>query len=393
MPPLQDITDRILSNSTRHGTKNIPSSLPPSSPPSTSSHLPEPNCFTNNGQLSSLPILSSDEFCIPAGDGEKLDIAEYSGISELSDPFGFFALEKKLKSQRVVASHRKARTRHRFDSHTALPTQTKRDVTGVGNLGVFSPSIPSTPSPFKCPANRARTKASLSVENAQESELVIHKASKERQAPLDERPVIQQAPVKTVKPKSSIGRAGNARNQSKAPDGDDDTEQDVLPGRKGRAKRNTKKRGTTARKLRERIKEQEVLDCDHEERTVRSHISLELVALTNSSSRRKRNENAKCVWNTSRGCKTTILKRRTYTLFDLALCFDFSITSAPKVFLHLATTTFSPNSNNVDRYYTRDKQWNLIHLVRLPSSIALLQTWSCGGKIVWSNKKAVSKYT
>jgi hypothetical protein len=86
----------------RHTTGTFSSSLPPSSPPSASSHLPEHNV---NDQLSSLPILDSDDEinCVPAEDGDRLDIAD---SDEDSDPFGFFALEKKLKAQRVVVSEK-----------------------------------------------------------------------------------------------------------------------------------------------------------------------------------------------------------------------------------------------------------------------------------------------
>lgn len=108
MLPLQDITDRVLPNKRpRRGalrrTRTIPSSLPPSSPPSASSHSPEPkldDIFTNNDQLSSLPILSSDdELSRVTKKDDKLNIIQSDENADTSDPFGFFALEKKLKAR------------------------------------------------------------------------------------------------------------------------------------------------------------------------------------------------------------------------------------------------------------------------------------------------------
>jgi hypothetical protein len=291
--PFQDITDRILSNSALHCRtgRTIPSSLPPSSPPSASSHLPElklDNYFTNNDQLSSLPVLSSgDEINrVPVEDGDIIDSDEDGDTFDPSDPFGFFAVEKKLKAQRVVVSNRNARTRYRSDSHTALPSPTKQ--IGKRNIIKFSEGVsprtsplPSTPSPYKPPASRTQPEASLSGENAEESG-VIHMTSKGRRGTksrMDESPNTLKASVKKiVKPKRPIRRAVIARKQSKAPNSGNDVEQDAPEGSKGRAMRNARKRGTAGRKPRERINEQEeALDCDSEELGVRSHLGLEQV--------------------------------------------------------------------------------------------------------------------
>ena len=202
-----------------------------------------------------------------------MDITESDEV-DLSDPFGFFELEKRLKAQRAGASSRKA-TRYRFDVHKPLQAKqlSKGKFGRVSELeGASSPrtsSLLSTPSPSKPPTNKTQAKPSLPGENAY---LVIPKTSgggRGTKSRVDDGLGISNSLVKVGKPKRPIRRAVVVRSQSRAPDSGDDTEQNAP--RKGRAPtlRNARKRGTPQKG----VKKKEVLDCDTEELGVRSHLS------------------------------------------------------------------------------------------------------------------------
>ncbi|KAG5646849.1 hypothetical protein DXG03_002226 [Asterophora parasitica] len=183
--PLQDITDRFaipavnrlpttakprrkvkvpsaakLRAAKPHG---LPSSLPPSSPPSTSSRLPIPDHHDHR----SPSIAASDRENIgpqlensePAwslgGDGD----AAVDAVNT-SDPFGFFAVEKKLKTLRAKERQPQYRAAPPPPISTmfalAIPptprkTHRKRRAVTSPNSDICSgaDSMPSTPSPSK----------------------------------------------------------------------------------------------------------------------------------------------------------------------------------------------------------------------------------------------------
>lgn len=200
--PLQDITERFVLNSPPVNTSSkprrkvkapggvlgaklraakppIPSSLPPSSPPSASSHFPEPvpqHTYNNDQPMSSS---GDSEFELPRFERAEHDFSGKSDPSTGSDPFGFFAVEKKLKAQRAQDENRPPRYRVAPPPliNTALgqehpatpPTPRKRHrkrravaSPALSGANVFSPktdSLPSTPSPSKPSTRKGKEKA------------------------------------------------------------------------------------------------------------------------------------------------------------------------------------------------------------------------------------------
>lgn len=273
----------------------MPSSLPPSSPPSASSEPKVDHVFTH--QPSSLPRLSTDDVFSPSDDEREggqdvVDLDEDTYHD--SDPFGFFALEQKLKARRVLASNQEVRTTRRNGSHPAPPTAIKRldehNVIGTEKLseGVLSPrirtsSLPSTPSPSKPSGRRIRAKHNLHKDDLKESELVTHKTSSgrfEAKAADTDKSHSTPKPAKTLNWKRPVRRAAaSERKRHKAPDSHGDAGQDAPPSSKlkGMPKRDAKARGTAGRRPREKVNTQ---GTDSEEYRVSSQ--LVLVVLTST---------------------------------------------------------------------------------------------------------------
>ncbi|KAF9460717.1 hypothetical protein BDZ94DRAFT_1265353 [Collybia nuda] len=197
---------------------NIPSSLPPSSPPSTSSRLPwgdhehdqvhDENACPQHILTSDAPAEDIPDFEYDLGDASQdrdfiADAPEnwFQGEStpdaaNMSDPFGFFAVERQLKAERaakpIIETKSAARAWHRatpsntidvtasnppvwdIPSNPSTPHKRvdKRRAIASPNQssdGFFNPntsSMPSTPSPSKHPTNTAKGKiAPIGEEN------------------------------------------------------------------------------------------------------------------------------------------------------------------------------------------------------------------------------------
>ncbi|KAJ6593325.1 hypothetical protein B0H19DRAFT_17541 [Mycena capillaripes] len=182
--PFQDITDRFIpprpkrKPKTPGGTlgeklrlrvinttaKTFPSSLPPSSPP----------LYQSSSSLG-LPLLSSEdevaqqvhEDAAPFGqedfgsmlpsDEEGDSDAENRAPANQSDPFGFFAVERRLKAEREVQPMASRPSRYTDDKERddglVMPSTPHKPTLGKRRLSdVFSPantSLASSPSPVK----------------------------------------------------------------------------------------------------------------------------------------------------------------------------------------------------------------------------------------------------
>ncbi|KAF8070378.1 hypothetical protein FPV67DRAFT_1668237 [Lyophyllum atratum] len=224
--PLQDITDRFVTYSpvvdrlpiprprrrakapggtfgerlAAAKTPAIPSSLPPSSPPSTSSGFPQAE-YDHHVHPTSPQVPFSDR----EGHDSQFDLrnpdydlafgsvrAEEIESLDNSDPFGFFAVENKLKTLR--AQKEDGKPRHRAapspqtdrvfsDEHQHLvtpPTPRKRhrkrraiaspNVSSPDIFNVRTDSMPSTPSPSKPPSGKAKGMVVLIDEDNADSE-------------------------------------------------------------------------------------------------------------------------------------------------------------------------------------------------------------------------------
>jgi hypothetical protein len=198
-------------------TPAIPSSLPPSSPPSTSSRFPwgEEDPEQDENVQPPQHILTTDdpaeddpltfEFDLPPDDNDNqgyIDEAPEEWVQDeptldaanMSDPFGFFAVEKKLKAHRA-ANPTTVRARYRTapppvidtvpaepvrDSLATPPTPHKRGdkrraiaSPNQSSAGFFNPntsSMPSTPSPSKPASSKATGKARRGGDNSDSQE-------------------------------------------------------------------------------------------------------------------------------------------------------------------------------------------------------------------------------
>ncbi|KAG6866684.1 hypothetical protein C0991_000794 [Blastosporella zonata] len=138
--PLQDITDRFVPLPVRHSRKPAaPSSLPPSSPPSA-------HTFSE---------LSINRITYDARHTDNLPDTIDAGDSTHSDPFGFFAVENKLKSLRTQQDKPRASRPPRIQTTrsnlVSPPTPPKRRNKRRVNMSPDSEadSMPSSPSPRK----------------------------------------------------------------------------------------------------------------------------------------------------------------------------------------------------------------------------------------------------
>ncbi|KAK7057694.1 hypothetical protein R3P38DRAFT_1183697 [Favolaschia claudopus] len=181
--PFQDITDRFLSPRKRKPKtpggafgeklrlrvaekKIFPSSLPPSSPPlyqSSSSARELPALNSEDEVVRGMRVEEDEEerapfghedfgTMLPSEDGDS--DAENRLPANLSDPFGFFAVERKLKAQREVepmlVHTRYADDKERDDGLVMPPTPHKPVIGKRRFSNVVSPRSGSgTPSPVK----------------------------------------------------------------------------------------------------------------------------------------------------------------------------------------------------------------------------------------------------
>ncbi|KAJ7287042.1 hypothetical protein C8J57DRAFT_1282647 [Mycena rebaudengoi] len=183
--PFQDITDRFLSrpvlppSPTKRPQRKpggalgeklrlkatesrpFPSSLPPSSPPlysSSSRGLPL-DLGSEDEVLQEIHVENTGQddndlgFIIPSDDDAD-DDAENRAPANLSDPFGFFAVERKLKAERDVMPppllrHSRLTDDKERDDGLHMPSTPHKPKPGKRKLDPESASAASTPSPIK----------------------------------------------------------------------------------------------------------------------------------------------------------------------------------------------------------------------------------------------------
>lgn len=145
---LRDITHRYLlpqsPNSKGPIRPTAESSLPPSSPPSTSSHIPIliPNANDHPypyPEIQSLPSDPNSDYEAAGGDGDP------------EDPFGFLALERKLKATRARAT----KTLIKADMGTVTPIQSDSSP-NISPQQAFA--TPKPLNPLRTPRKRTRGK-------------------------------------------------------------------------------------------------------------------------------------------------------------------------------------------------------------------------------------------
>ncbi|KAJ7594858.1 hypothetical protein C8J56DRAFT_1161390 [Mycena floridula] len=169
--PFQDITERVLAELTPQPKRRVKrprppsSSLPPSSPEparsSSSRHYRRPTITSDVFQNDDL---ASDDQTSPSWNANApIDFADRS------DPFGFLAVEKKLKEERI-------------HNPEPLPVIVRRPVPRTPSKSVVvkrlipeipsDPSSPSSPSPIKPrPGKAARKEESIKQESDEEEDL------------------------------------------------------------------------------------------------------------------------------------------------------------------------------------------------------------------------------
>ncbi|KAJ7222272.1 hypothetical protein GGX14DRAFT_428361 [Mycena pura] len=130
---------RTAATTSRANATIFPSSLPPSSPPFASSSMRGPPVFNSEDEVAR-EMYAGEDNCAPA---------------RLSDPFGFFAVEVKLKAARAAHPPPPPLVVPPFASRgTVMPATPHKRKPGVSSHGAdhFSPataSLPSSPSPMK----------------------------------------------------------------------------------------------------------------------------------------------------------------------------------------------------------------------------------------------------
>ncbi|KAG5650997.1 hypothetical protein H0H81_010256 [Sphagnurus paluster] len=158
----------------------IQSPLPPSSPPSTSSVFPlHQNVHPKSPSIAAANLDSDHDF-------EDLDSNTHHRADSLnnSDPFGFFAVEKKLKTLRTEEGKQpryRAAPPPQIDTMfhlTTPPTPRKNRIkrsalaSPTSDISRAASSTPSTPSPLKPISNKGKGKASpveTDIEDTQET--------------------------------------------------------------------------------------------------------------------------------------------------------------------------------------------------------------------------------
>ncbi|KAJ6491684.1 hypothetical protein C8R47DRAFT_437077 [Mycena vitilis] len=216
--PFADITDRFVSPAPRlkrkpktpggalgeklrlrviETTKAFPSSLPPSSPPlysSSSRGLPLLGSEDEVAQEvnEDVPLYGHEDFgtMLPSEDDECDSDAENRAPANLSDPFGFFAVERKLKAERAlepaVAHHGRVTDDKERDDGLVMPPTPHKPGPGKRRLShVFSPesaSLVSSPSPLKGRYSDANTSRNVLMAEVDEEEDTPPKRKKARQS-------------------------------------------------------------------------------------------------------------------------------------------------------------------------------------------------------------------
>ncbi|KAJ7270115.1 hypothetical protein B0H12DRAFT_1229355 [Mycena haematopus] len=179
--PFQDITDRFISPRPKRkpggalgeklrlraaAEKVFPSSLPPSSPPlyqsSSSQWMPDRGVAREVHEDAAEPYGHEDFSSMLPSDEDGDPDAENRAPANLSDPFGFFAVERKLKAAKrdiqptVLRASRPAGDKERDDGLVMPPTPHKPTIgkRGLSDVSPPSASLSSTPSPVKGVINR-----------------------------------------------------------------------------------------------------------------------------------------------------------------------------------------------------------------------------------------------
>ncbi|KAJ7222263.1 hypothetical protein GGX14DRAFT_428345 [Mycena pura] len=133
----------------------FPSSLPPSSPPFASSSMRGPPVFNSEDEVAREMYAGDDDVRSDFGSQLPSDVdAENRAPARLSDPFGFFAVEVKLKAARAAHPPPPPVAPPFASRGTVMPATPHKRKPGVSSHGVdhFSPataSLPSSPSPVK----------------------------------------------------------------------------------------------------------------------------------------------------------------------------------------------------------------------------------------------------
>lgn len=395
--PLQDITDRFAPDAADYhhvptprpkrrakapiGTlgqrlkaRHAPSSLPPSSPIPSSSQFPD-----------SLPTITSDFADQYGGGGGQFDheedednldfdnehygddddenmnpqLSPSKDIANLSDPFGFFAVEKKIKAERILP---KPQPRYRGqpppriitvddpEERLEMPPRPhkqrvgKRPAAGSpgrSSAGVFSPrsgSMPSTPSPVKTSTASRKSVARHhgAYQSPQESDLegadegsadvvTDHDdvdspaaAVKERRKPRGSgrpvQPVKLANSLKALLPKRPVRKAAAAsgasnrgRGKTSKAESEDEDAQVVK-------KKVTKKTKTTGRKKAKKGDEEEI-DVDVDEVSSSASNVCRLHPLTGLFCRNGR-RSVRLDWNISRSWRATVWRKKMSTSFE-----------------------------------------------------------------------------
>ncbi|KAJ6631473.1 hypothetical protein B0H10DRAFT_2207126 [Mycena sp. CBHHK59/15] len=189
---------------TKSATNIFPSSLPPSSPPlysSSSRDVPldlnsEDEVIQEIQEDDDEPVYGRDDFgSILPSDDDADDDAENRAPANLSDPFGFFAVERKLKTKRdvlplqptVLRTSRYVDDKERDDGRV-MPSTPHKPKVGKPRVSthadVFSEattSLPSTPSPTKQVQDSSRARGQESLEEADmETEVEERRAPRPR---------------------------------------------------------------------------------------------------------------------------------------------------------------------------------------------------------------------
>ncbi|KAJ7807830.1 hypothetical protein B0H14DRAFT_3881740 [Mycena olivaceomarginata] len=179
--PFQDITDRFISPRPKRKPKLpggafgekvrlrvteaksvFPSSLPPSSPPfyqsSSSRHLSSEDAVAK--EIHEEPFGHEDFGSMLPSDEEGDPDAENRAPAHLSDPFGFFAVERKLKAERqmqppplpaALRASRYTDDKERDDGLVMPATPHKPSIgkRGLSSVSPASAGLSNTPSPVK----------------------------------------------------------------------------------------------------------------------------------------------------------------------------------------------------------------------------------------------------
>lgn len=344
--------------------KVIPSSLPPSSPPSASSRptfdIKAPvfgNPFDDDDEVDPLQNSDFGTDLPPLASPRLAPTPPPYNDNPSSDPFGFLALEKKLKAQReasthpiqsnpetintssshelpVFAAHAPASPPKRTSSSSPplilTPTQNgrkraKRKWSSIDPNSNRS-SMPSSPSPMKRRQN-PETEAEVEDEveeviDEDDGEDETETEAKEQKRPAKKPrgsgdpvdPIGLAKSLTALLPKRPNARAKGGRKKKVVESDSDEEDEDVKPKRKGKGKGKAVYKGKGKGKANAMDMDE---DMDDEEKEVCiSLISRKDIVFTELL-RRNGLKQGKHVGNISRSWKATLLQRRMFTLFEV----------------------------------------------------------------------------